>query len=749
MTNFTVDTQLFRELGELLVGRDSTALIELIKNAYDADAEDVVVYGERLSDAETGSIVVRDTGNGMTAEQFQSGFLRVASRAKQTHDRRSPVLGRRYTGEKGIGRLAAHKLARALHVFSVPRTGGNGAVEVLDATIDWDRVEDYETLDQVGPDAVRVTASAAAEDTARGTILRLAPLRKAWTERQLSDFVAEVQAFEPPALLMEPLPDYVAAAPLLFERLSARDVGTAAPFRVTLEGDFSVGESLWQELAQSMTWVIELDATPAGVRILTVPTRLREERAGAAPAEGSMPHPDPDSGPFFQARVLVHEGRLGTQRQRSFSRIVSGVRVYLEGFRVAPYGEPGNDWLDLDRAYSERSYGLTLAGSGLRTSVAEVDREALTILRNTSYLGAVMLKESEAPGLRTLVNREGFVPDASFETLKTLVRAGIDLNTRARARVVAEDRPQRDTRRATNQATKRAVFEADRALVDEVRQATTQARELQQLVASAKQPEVDRAVDELVGRLSTVATLGDEAIGERALLRVLASVGTQMAAFVHEIAGLVAMAQSIEVALEQTADDFPAAAPRLRPVLTSVRDLRRRVDRQASYLADVVTIDARRRRRRLSLRDRFDAARRLVEPTAERRNIVIENEIPAEIRSPPMFEAELTTILSNLLTNAVKAAGEDGRVEATAKSADGQVQFALRNTGVAVKDDARERWFRPFESTTVAEMDPILGQGMGLGLPITRSMLQDYRGEIEFVDPPPGWATQVEVRLPT
>jgi len=229
---------------------------------------------------------------------------------------------------------------------------------------------------------------------------------------------------------------------------------------------------------------------------------------------------------------------------------------------------------------------------------------------------------------------------------------------------------------------------------------------------------------------------------------VLASVGTQMAAIVHEIGGLVAMAQSIETALGHIADDLPEVAPRLRPVLASVQDLRRRVDRQASYLADVVTVDARRRRRRLSLRDRFEAAHRLVESTAERRHIAIENKIPVEIRSPPMFEAELTTILSNLLTNAVKAAGQGGRVAATAQTSDRQVCFVLRNTGTAVEDDHRERWFRPFESTTVADMDPVLGQGMGLGLPITRSMLQDYRGEIEFVDPAPGWAAQVEVRLP-
>jgi hypothetical protein len=53
---FTVDTHLFRELGELLVGRDSTALVELIKNSYDADAEEVFVHGDSLDNPSLGSI---------------------------------------------------------------------------------------------------------------------------------------------------------------------------------------------------------------------------------------------------------------------------------------------------------------------------------------------------------------------------------------------------------------------------------------------------------------------------------------------------------------------------------------------------------------------------------------------------------------------------------------------------------------------------------------------------------------------
>src|SRR5437868_15160865 len=93
---FTVDTHLFRELGELLVGRDSTALVELIKNSYDADAEEVTVHGEYLDHPTRGTIVVQDNGVGMNVAQFRNGFLRIASRVKEGQDRRSPIFKRRF-----------------------------------------------------------------------------------------------------------------------------------------------------------------------------------------------------------------------------------------------------------------------------------------------------------------------------------------------------------------------------------------------------------------------------------------------------------------------------------------------------------------------------------------------------------------------------------------------------------------------------------------------------------------------------
>ena len=162
---------------------------------------------------------------------------------------------------------------------------------------------------------------------------------------------------------------------------------------------------------------------------------------------------------------------------------------------------------------------------------------------------------------------------------------------------------------------------------------------------------------------------------------------------------------------------------------------------------DIENPDARRRRSRQRFRERFDAASRLVQHQAERIGIVISNTISPDLRSLPMFPAELTAIFANLLTNAVKAAGVNGRILASADDRNDQVRIRIQNTGAEIRMDEAERWFKPFQSTT-SEVDPVLGQGMGLGLPITRNLLEYYGGVIVFVQPDEPYRTAVEVTLP-
>jgi hypothetical protein len=211
MATFTVDTHLFRELGELLVGRDSTALIELIKNAYDADAGQVVVYGEALAHPSRGLITIRDNGIGMSQVEFERGFLRIASRSKDTSTRRSQVYQRRFTGAKGIGRLAAHKLARFLKVESVrwdgtpPLSSGElrGNVKGIEATIDWDLIESKNTLDEIeSTNAIVMNVGNVGSSARAGTKITLSNLRKRWSQAEHGRFLEEIQAYAPPVPLV-------------------------------------------------------------------------------------------------------------------------------------------------------------------------------------------------------------------------------------------------------------------------------------------------------------------------------------------------------------------------------------------------------------------------------------------------------------------------------------------------------------------------------------------------------------------
>lgn len=400
----------------------------------------------------------------------------------------------------------------------------------------------------------------------------------------------------------------------------------------------------------------------------------------------------------------------------------------------------------------------------LRLDVEVTDPdEGLTRMPSNNYFGAVFLTQERCPSLRVLVNREGFIPEAGFDTLVQLVRTGIDLCTRARAAAGYARRQQR--REERRQESKAIIDQTGRVEADGAMDEATEAlalpnrlRKAVQLMKKAREHYNEGDTKKADGVASAAMREIDEATepaadlwSERSLLHVLASVGTQMAAFVHELNALLGAAQTIEYALERLLKEGGLSREQrrsLRLMLTVTVDLKRGLERQAAYLIDIETPDARRRRSRQRLGERFDAAVRLVQHQAERRGIKIDNQIPSKLRSPPMFPAELTAVFANLLTNAVKAAGEDGHIFAAASSADDQVRIRIQNTGTAVQPDEAEHWFKPFQSTT-SEVNPVLGQGMGLGLTITRNLLENYGAAVKFVRPDTPFATAIEIALPS
>jgi signal transduction histidine kinase len=760
MSQFTVDTHLFRELGEFLVGRDSTALVELVKNAYDADATEVAIHAEQLDDPGHGSILVRDNGLGMTRDQFEEGFLRIASRIKERAGRISPKFHRRYTGAKGIGRLAAHKLSKVLEVHSVaidPRT--LRPIEGFHATIDWRRVEEAVTLDKVAPEAVRVESFEPRPSTVGGTTLVLRHLRRHWTERERRHFVSEAQSTLAPRFLTSKSIGRLLKHTLLFDEVHQHSTDDPGAWTIHLTGDFEVGDEYFEAAADAASWVLEVDATAIHPRFGIAPTKkYAVHNPEASVVVRELERASPPDYPRFQARALIREGdwNSGPDSIARWRSGAFGFRVYLEGFRVLPYAEIGNDWLDLDRTYTGRRRTDPLT-AGLFDDLDLDDKNVLLgHVPSRNYLGGVFLTLRGAEHLQVLVNREGFVPNAHFfhvqETLKTATsfatrvrsaaktlarddrrKSRLESAARKYERTRQQDTPTRDLEAAANSGI---------ALLHEVRAAIGAGN---MAVAIERASEAERLLESAP---STAREIRDE----QAMVFVLASLGAQTAAFVHEVQGLLAVAGALERSLSEiaeTATDYGKEKRRtLARVAAAAAELRLGLERQAAYLTEIGSANARRRRSRQPLAERFQSAVDLVAHLAERRHITIENKISPELKSPPMFRAEMTAIFSNLLTNAIKAAGEKGKISASGeRSHGGPSQVRVENTGVAVEPREGEIWFRPFSSTT-ADVDPSLGKGLGLGLPITRRMLDEYGAEIRFAVPTAGFATSVEIIFP-
>ena len=148
----------------------------------------------------------------------------------------------------------------------------------------------------------------------------------------------------------------------------------------------------------------------------------------------------------------------------------------------------------------------------------------------------------------------------------------------------------------------------------------------------------------------------------------------------------------------------------------------------------------------------FDAAgalaeaRDIVAPLAEKKGLTLEMSVPDG--TPPVYAdpGKFKQILFNLLSNAIKFTPRGGRVGVTVTSNPGQVEFAVSDTGVGVAPQHLDLIFREFEQVAMAQDQQ--SQGTGLGLPLTRKLVELHGGRIR-VESEPGKGSVFRFTLPS
>src|SRR5690606_4961972 len=131
--NIKAKSHILSLLGDELIGSDSLAIFELVKNAYDADATIVTVEFINLNQPSQ-KIIIEDNGHGMTNKIIQDVWLTIGTDFKRGKNRKeSPHFNRVSFGNKGVGRLAVHKLAKKITL----ETQAKGEMFSSRLIIDW------------------------------------------------------------------------------------------------------------------------------------------------------------------------------------------------------------------------------------------------------------------------------------------------------------------------------------------------------------------------------------------------------------------------------------------------------------------------------------------------------------------------------------------------------------------------------------------------------------------------------------
>lgn len=132
------DVNTFRLLGRELITDRITAVFELVKNCYDANATEVEVsFFDVHSNSDQRKITIRDNGIGMSFSDVDNKWMVVGTNSKRTTLYSPQPFGRRFVGAKGIGRFAVDKLGSKLLI----RTKQKGEDQALVVRVDWDEYE--------------------------------------------------------------------------------------------------------------------------------------------------------------------------------------------------------------------------------------------------------------------------------------------------------------------------------------------------------------------------------------------------------------------------------------------------------------------------------------------------------------------------------------------------------------------------------------------------------------------------------
>jgi signal transduction histidine kinase len=708
--------RIVRTIGDQLISGPEAALIELVKNAYDADSPSakitIVPPGNLHEGRKPGKIVVADSGHGMSAEDLVDKWFEPATTDKV--ERRISPNKRRLLGAKGVGRFATARLGRILHLTCASKTPG-GSLEVSEIDVDWSDFEASRYLDEV---EIPVRSREGKPDESQGVTLEIEELRDPWTEGQLkllvrelrrlaspqdareskfqifldiSGFTLEQHGFDGQALVSGMFGAVQENPDSQLDPTEIRPFTLGDVYHYRVEGNFNdsgafAGQFINQR-ADGQTQALEVPAPgladgeqPCGSIHLVLNVYDRE---GDAVVD------------LFVKLGLTSIGRMDARKVLDEN---IGVGIYRGGFRIRPYGDAETDWLELERKRVQNpSHKLGL----------------------NQVWGMVGIEDESISGLVERSSREGLEHNGHFERLKRLIA---DVMVRAetlrvefREMVGLSRKQEGDTGSARNQANLQATNKAVASLPPKYRFKIQRALKQESAALKNSLEELEAYQHKLAAQSSIGLVVSQMLHDGR---RFLGDINTRSKELTDGASRLLeesAFGNHYRKAFGKNAASIHDSAGHLTKLFRSLDPLASRKRGKPKSLDPIEVLQ----RCLPFFSDAFAAA-----------GVRVEQVVQEGLPKVTVYEADLMAALLNIVDNAVHWLGTSStkprelRISATYSKK--WVRIALVNNGPRIDEFLSRNLFKPGFT--------LKPEGSGLGLAIAREAMHASKGDVFYVD---------------
>lgn len=676
---FKFSPDILARLGEELVPDADQGIVELAKNAYDADAS---VCKIKLDAVHTGhgKITISDNGIGMTETEIRDGWLVIGRSSKQEKPLTS-LYGRTPAGDKGLGRLAALRLGQRVTLRTRPRA--NPGVEHR-LTIDWNAFSKVDHVEDVGIELETLNT-----ESTQGTDVIIENVSEHFSRSSVNKLARSL------ILLSDPFQNELQTATEHSYRKETSELGD----KQYLDDPGFIANLETPEFADLQTKVAHSYFTDAQYRIRASVEgdgrtffRLLDWKGETLNEEAiGLSYKVPPL--TFDLWVFLLDTKSFSTRSSTVGEVrdwlshVGGVHIYESGIRVPPYGGAGNDWLEMN----------------LRRVRSPEGRPS-----TNNSIGRVYL--SNADGLLVQkTDRNGYIENEPFTELKRVCEDA--LNWAARIQIRERDQKLQAEKAAATKSTANAKERLNKVL--------------SQTVKVTERQTVERAVEKLLkdsGR--ETKTLRDEL----QLYRALATAGMTSAVFAHEIGRPLSLIDTAIDGLQRLIPEEKKAVAEKR--INRIATAKQRLN---SFVSIPLTLLAKRKRRagRICLNTCLKQLVDLLKPIADEFKVRFELNLSQGYTDINGSEGLIDGICLNLILNSLNAFQRDGHYQSDrvirlkTRSATNDVILEIEdNAGGIDGVEIGDIWL-PGVTTSP--------EGTGFGLTIVRDSVTDLGGSIDVI----------------